>query len=349
MGLDSFVRLLYVPEDALRLRQGKLRVQKLEKYTLRESDVLEAAEIPIAINDAYNFFSQADVVERATSYGWMPELEESQSIFETELPAERESSLVSRKKGTPVSTNRFSRKVKALIFRPLAIIKRKVLARFRIHIHTLNSSQISKDLLFKLNHIHNARERIKQVSFSSDGGWVVLYERNGFLYSDISNDVIDKLWEFSHAGEEIKQVTFAPNGAWVILRNRCDFWQSNLPKRMFNQLWSSFNIGQEIKHIAIAANLGWIISSGQNTFSHSHIPDDMSDKLLEFRGAGEEIKQIAFAPNGGWVILRERNDFWYSNIPNDLINTLWKYHRSGREIRQISFAENSGWVVLGSL
>lgn len=346
MGLESFVRSLYVPEDALRLRQGKPRGRKLRNYTLKESDVLEAAEILIAINDAYNLFSQADVVERAMLYDWMPSLEQSQSIYNIGLAREQENSLTVQKKGTPISS-KISRKVKGFIFRPLHLIKHAFLRAFRINTYTLNSSKISKDVLVKLNLIHKAGEQIKQVAFAPNGGWVILYGRNGFHYSDISNDVTNKLWEFSNAGEEIKQIAFAPNGGWVILRNRCSFWQSNVSKRMSDKLWSSFNKGHEIRYVAIAANLGWIISREQNTFSHSHIPADMTDKLWEFRGAGEEVKQIAFAPNGGWVIVRERNDFWYSNIPDDLVDMLWKYHRSGKEIRQVSFAENSGWVVLG--
>ena len=308
MGLESFVRLLYVPEDALRLRQGKLRVQNFAKYTLKESDVLEAAEILIAINDAYSFSSQAEVVERAMSYDWMPRIDQPQSIYEIEFSVERASGLAPRKKGTSVS-NKFLRKAKSYVFRPFYLIKRKLLRIFCKNIHTLNSSKISKDILVKLNHIHKSGEQIKQVAFSPDGGWVILYGRSSFSYSGISNNVTDKLWEFSNEGEEIKQVTLAPNNAWVILRNRCGFEQSNLPKRMSDKLWSSLNAGQEIRYVAIAANTGWIISSGQNAFSYSHIPDDMSDKLWEFRGVGEEIKQIAFAPNGGWVIVRERNDF----------------------------------------
>jgi hypothetical protein len=346
MGLESFVRLLYVPEDALRLRRGKLRVQKLGKYKLKESDVLEAAEILIAINDAYNLFSQADIIERALSYDWMPRVEESLNGCEIELSAESKNNLAARKKGTPVS-NRFSRQLKRFTAQPFYVIKRKFLTVFRINIYTLNSSKLSKDVLVKLSHIHKSGEQIKQIAFSSVGGWVILYGRNGFFSSNLSNDIADKLWEFSNADEEIKQVIFASNGSWGILRNRCGFWQSNLPKRMSDKLWSFYKIGQEIRYVAIAANLGWIISTGQNTFSQSHIPNDMSDKLLELRAAGETIKHIAFAPNGGWVIVRERNDFWYSSIPEDLIEMLWKYHHSGREIGQISFTENLGWVVLG--
>jgi hypothetical protein len=45
MGLEFFVGLLSIPEDALRLRQGKIRIQKLGEYTLKESDLIEAAKI----------------------------------------------------------------------------------------------------------------------------------------------------------------------------------------------------------------------------------------------------------------------------------------------------------------
>ncbi|BAU09817.1 hypothetical protein LEP3755_02920 [Leptolyngbya sp. NIES-3755] len=342
MGLESFVRVLYTPEDALTLRQGIFRSRKIGRYTLQESDVVEAAEILIALNDANNFHSQADVIERAMAYDWTPK---PIDFDEIDLPIQ--SRLVPRKKGTAIS-NSFVRKAKRSIVYPLISgIKRFLFKILKVNLHTLNCSGIPKDLLVKLHHIHQAREQIRQVAVAPDEGWVILYGSSGFFYSNVSTDVSDKLWELSNAGELIKQIAFAPNGGWVVLRGRCGFWQSYVPPRMIDKLWSCFNLRQEIQDAAIAANQGWLISNGKNTFSYSHIPDELSDKLWEFQAAGEEIKQVAFAPNGGWVIIREYNDFWYHNIPDDLIEMLWSYHRSGKEIRRVCFAKHSGWIVLG--
>jgi hypothetical protein len=73
MGIENFIKTLYLPEDALKLCQGKLRDRKaLEHPLLNNKDVLDAAEILILLNDANNLCSKADVIERAMSYGREP-------------------------------------------------------------------------------------------------------------------------------------------------------------------------------------------------------------------------------------------------------------------------------------
>ena len=82
MGLESFARTLYCPEDALRLRQGKLRNQESHRdFVLDDNDVIDAAEILILLNDANNLCSKADLVERAMSYGWAPVNVQAQSTL----------------------------------------------------------------------------------------------------------------------------------------------------------------------------------------------------------------------------------------------------------------------------
>lgn len=61
---------------------------------------------------------------------------------------------------------------------------------------------------------------VKQVVFSPNGGYVILYGDNGFIQKDIPKDANDKLTELSKLGKKISQIAFAPNGAWVIEASR---------------------------------------------------------------------------------------------------------------------------------
>lgn len=73
MGIENFVETLYSPEEALMLCEGKLRGQsEVKRSILSDINVIDAAEILIALDDADNLCSQSDVVERAISYGWSP-------------------------------------------------------------------------------------------------------------------------------------------------------------------------------------------------------------------------------------------------------------------------------------
>lgn len=340
MGLESFVRVLYTPEDALSLRQGTLRSSKLKNYRLQEFDVLEAAEILIALDDARYFHSQADVITRAMSYDWLPQL-----VDETESFADKELAL--RVKGTPIVNPLIRSFRRRVVYSCISKIKQFLLKTLRINVYTLHCGGISKDILVKLHLIHRAKHRIRQVAVSPSGGWVILYGRNGFLYANVSIDVSAKLWEFSNAGEVLKQLAFAPDNRWVMLRDNYGFWQYSVPRMLSDKLWSCHNLRQEIRDVAIAPDWGWIVLYGKDGSAHNGLPDALTDKLWELKVAGERIKQIAFAPNGGWVIVREYNDFWYHDIPDDLVEMLWRYHRSGKEIKRICFAPDSGWIILG--
>ena len=77
--------------------------------------------------------------------------------------------------------------------------------------------------------LNDRNEEMRDVAFSPDGGWSILYGSNGFIRKGIPADVEEALTELHDEGSEIKQVTFAPDGSWVILFDSNGYWHSELP------------------------------------------------------------------------------------------------------------------------
>ena len=69
MGLQTYKAFLSCPEDSLDLCQGKNTLQDFKQIQLTEKNLLDAAEVLIAIGADKNLFSQFEVISRAFDFG----------------------------------------------------------------------------------------------------------------------------------------------------------------------------------------------------------------------------------------------------------------------------------------
>ncbi len=83
---------------------------------------------------------------------------------------------------------------------------------------------------------------IKQLTFDSNGEWVIVYGTNGLIWSDkIDQGLIDQLTKLNDAKEDIREVTLTPDDGtsgigWIVLYGKDRMVGKNLPKTFVDKM-----------------------------------------------------------------------------------------------------------------
>jgi hypothetical protein len=192
----------------------------------------------------------------------------------------------------------------------------------------------------------NGRE-IRQVAFTPNSEWIILYDRNeARWHAYLPRDLADKIIELNKSGVELRDVAFSPNSGWVVLYGRNDAAWNGIPQEMSDKINEYHSQGVELKDIAFSPNSGWVILYDKNGAWWSGIPQDAIDKITELNQQGVELKQMAFSPGGGWIILYNQNEASWNGIPSSTSDKLIELNANGELTRHIAFTPKNGWVIV---
>jgi CubicO group peptidase (beta-lactamase class C family) len=112
------------------------------------------------------------------------------------------------------------------------------------------SWEIGQEPFDKLGELLKAKHRIKSVGFAPEGGWVVLYDKNGYFAKGIPDEAFNKVVELGKKGADLKSIVFARNGGWVILYNKNSVASNNIPPEAEKALNDLAKRGTQIKAVA---------------------------------------------------------------------------------------------------
>ena len=62
-----------------------------------------------------------------------------------------------------------------------------------------------------------------------EGGWVILYDKNGWSSNKIPLGASGILKQLSSKGVELKQIAFSPEGGSLILYGKNELWSEKVP------------------------------------------------------------------------------------------------------------------------
>jgi hypothetical protein len=198
----------------------------------------------------------------------------------------------------------------------------------------------------RVSELYLSGKVIKQIAFTSDGGWVILYNKNEASWKDIPQSASDKIRELNGAGVELKQIAFTSDGGWVILYNKNEAWWNGIPQSASDKIRELNGAGVELKQIAFAPTGGWVILYNKNEAWWNDIPQSAIDKIRELNGAGSVLKQIAFTPDNGWMIFFDYNGAWAKGIPQAGFDRVVGLQQGRYELKQVAFSNTGGTVLI---
>ncbi|MEN8125369.1 MAG: hypothetical protein ABFR32_09575 [Bacteroidota bacterium] len=212
----------------------------------------------------------------------------------------------------------------------------------------------------------NLSRGISSFTFSPNGGWVIITNKNNFYQVGIPSDTREFLKHFKNTGHKLKQVSFAPKipkgkysnyNAHVIVTNK-GAYGVNIPKELKNKISDFQKKGKKIKSISFpyVANStnAWVIIASSGEFYARGIPDECYKYLKKVRDANNsgrsstKLTQVSFTPSGGWVILAD-DQFFARSIPDDTYQQLKSFKAKKYKSTIISFTPNGkGWSLIAN-
>jgi len=193
---------------------------------------------------------------------------------------------------------------------------------------------------------HDAEVRC--IAFTSTGGWVILYDDNGFIARGIPDDAFARLEALAEDGDTLKWIAFTPGDGYVILADRAGFWARDIPPAALLRLKIAGDDGAVFTSMTFVGKNGWVLVT-DGGFVADGLPADLFRMLQKLSVNGDRIKSVAFTPKGGWAILVNRDGAWDSNVPASAmlqIDALQKL--GGARFRCLAFPPSAedAWVLL---
>lgn len=184
---------------------------------------------------------------------------------------------------------------------------------------------------------------IKQVAFTADGGWLVLYGTDGYTAEGMPTELTDVLDQLNQDKQEIHFVSFTASGAWAVVSGKpggvanAVNWKG-IPQTAIDKLKSLNDNGFEFRDISFSADDEWVILYGSNRYAASKgMKSEVTDKLDELIKATRTLKQVIFTGSGDWIILYNDNRYAASGIGKGLTDELKKVNTQNYRLTRLAF------------
>jgi transglutaminase-like putative cysteine protease len=131
------------------------------------------------------------------------------------------------------------------------------------------------------------------VAFRPQGGWVLLYDKNGYAEDGIPAAVSEQLERVRQAGGTLRSVAFAPDGGWVVLFDH-DFKAEGVPAALTERLAEQRAKGVAVRCVAFTSRNDWFLLTERNECLGSNPAHPAFQRLEQLRAEGKPLTWVAF-------------------------------------------------------
>ncbi len=213
-------------------------------------------------------------------------------------------------------------------------------------IASLPSAAIPDETRQVIERFQREGHQVKWVAFAPNGGWSVLYGKNGYFNRNIPDELHQLMVKYAQEGRELKSVAFAPNGGWSLLYDKNGYFNRNAPDELHQLVVKYAQEGRTLKTIAYAPNGGWSLFYDKNGYFNRNVPDELHQLVVKYAQEGRELKSVAYAPSGGWSLFYDKNGYFNRNVPDPAHQATVSLSQEGRPLRTMAFSSNGGWIVV---
>ena len=212
--------------------------------------------------------------------------------------------------------------------------------------NTTGGSTGEGNLTDRLYELNEDDDEINFVSFAPDGGWVVVFNDNGFFSRGIPTDTSDALLELNEEDSDVVDIAFHEDGGWVIIYDSYGYWFDAIPRDLGDALIELNENENDINDVEIYGDDAWVIIFDGNGYWYDGIPRRMADRIVELNEDNEEITDVAIMEDGGWIIFYGTNGYYSVGMPEELVGVLEDENEAESEFNMVAFDEDDNWSFL---
>lgn len=105
------------------------------------------------------------------------------------------------------------------------------------------------------------KDRVRSVAFTPEGGWAMIWGKNGYRFENVPDEAADALKDLSRRGMSINSIAFTKNGGFLIIYGGRDsrVIYNNLPPDILDLLHRLRSDGKKIYQVTFAPDGRWIV------------------------------------------------------------------------------------------
>lgn len=190
--------------------------------------------------------------------------------------------------------------------------------------------------------------RVTGLAFTSGGGHVFTFGRNGYDARKAPAALLDALAEAHASGQEIRSVTVNDAGTWAFLRNlngySCD---PRAPSGLISALAKNATGPVRASHVTLTDDGGYGLIIGSNGFETNGLPAGL---LASIQKANENrVRVDGLVSTGGWLLLWDERSAEWSQVPRGLEAALREAYRVRATVHAIALSADGRWAVVGEV
>jgi hypothetical protein len=150
-------------------------------------------------------------------------------------------------------------------------------------------------LVAKVPELWKVTGDFKCLAFRPQGGWLLLYDKNGFAQEGLPAGLRERLEKAQKTGETIRSVAFAPDGGWFLLLEK-EFFAEGLPKPLHDRVAAHYAARIGVRCVAFDSRGEWFLIDAANNCFAGNVEHPAFKKLSDLRAGGKQLNWIAFCP-----------------------------------------------------
>jgi transglutaminase-like putative cysteine protease len=181
------------------------------------------------------------------------------------------------------------------------------------------------------------KDEIKDVVFTANDDWAILFGNNGVDWTRASaalGQKVEALWKGNHV---FKSLAFPPQGGWVLLYDKNDFAADGIPASALAELRAVKKAGGTLRSIAFPPQGGWVLL-GVDGVREEGMPDDLTKRLAEHLQKRIPVRCVSFTSQGDWFLVNDRNECLGNNTGHPAYKALQQLRAKGEVVKCIAFS-----------
>lgn len=199
----------------------------------------------------------------------------------------------------------------------------------------------------KVVELKTAGHNVKKVAFVPGGGWIVLYDDNGYYAQSVPTGAVTKLDEYNASGTTVNSIAFTQDRGWVILAGTNDYWYNNIPQGLIDGLAALRAAGKALNDVTFSPGNTFVLLGDRGSVSWgAGIDRDLYNKLQELLvNTDTNFRMIAISPTDAskWVLMYN-NELYYHNLDNTFITKFNEITNDGSFPLTFSYANDGSGV-----
>ena len=157
-------------------------------------------------------------------------------------------------------------------------------------------------LVKQLKDLRRRKQLVKWLSFTKDGGWLLLYNKNSYKAEGISREVLNGLRAMRRRNCSLYSVSLSPDSDdYAIVSDKTIYYQTE-DAGLKAAVKEAAQSGHPVKQVSFGPDGGWAITWGSNGYRWKSAPQSLGNALELLNSNRADLHCIAIRPDNGWGV-----------------------------------------------